>query len=89
MGDRRDPRNIFRWDRVVINFPGTEAYDFCQPWVYKEIGDRNIYAYLFAYVDGGHNIGIMEDVCWEASSRRGSKCSWLGIKYNSRKLQLP
>jgi hypothetical protein len=34
-GDRRDPRNIFRWERVRLNLPSCEAYNLSLPWVSK------------------------------------------------------
>eukprot|EP00978_Attheya_sp_CCMP212_P040338 scaffold219117_cov61-Attheya_sp.AAC.1 len=34
-GDRKDPKNIFRWDSVEFNLPGSKDYDPLLPWVYK------------------------------------------------------
>jgi hypothetical protein len=34
-GDWRDPTNIFRWDHVLLNLPGSHLYDSSKPWVCK------------------------------------------------------
>ena len=33
LGDRRDSDNPFSWDRLVVNFPGSEGYNCKHPWV--------------------------------------------------------
>jgi hypothetical protein len=35
MGDRKDPTNVFRWERVRLNLPTTQGYDPMIPWVSK------------------------------------------------------
>jgi hypothetical protein len=51
-GDRRDPNNVFRWDNVKLNLPGSEFYDPNRPWVYKErTAEGQIAADLFIFVD--------------------------------------
>ena len=37
-GSRTDPKNVFRWDRVRMNLPGSDGYDPRQPWVSKVQG---------------------------------------------------
>jgi hypothetical protein len=34
-GDRKDPNNVFHWDKVVLNLPGSNKYGPNKPWVYK------------------------------------------------------
>ena len=34
-GDRRDPKNAYRWDNVRLNLPGSKDYDPRHPWVSK------------------------------------------------------
>jgi hypothetical protein len=34
-GDRHDPRNPYRWDRIRLNLPGQRDYDPSLPWVSK------------------------------------------------------
>jgi hypothetical protein len=43
LGDRKDPKNIFRWDLVPMNLPGLASYDPRLPWVSKiRIDDGSI-----------------------------------------------
>ena len=69
------------------NLPGNPKYYCCRPWVCKERSDRSIAAGLFVYVDDGRPIGLTEEVCWEASRKWGSICSWIGIQHASRKVK--
>ena len=61
--NKQDKRNPFKWNRVMNNLPGTPTYDFCRPWVYKEISDGSIASDLFVYVYNGRPIGLTEEVC--------------------------
>ena len=29
--NRRDKKNLFKWEKVVNNLPGTSTYDCCHP----------------------------------------------------------
>ena len=89
MGDRLDSNNPFVWDKVVLNLLGSEEYDRHISWVFKQRVDGLLASDLFIYVDAGRPIGPTEDLCWEASRRWVSTCSWLGIKVTSRKVQPP
>ena len=53
MGDQINPNNPFAWDKVVLNLPGAEEYDFHRPWVFKKKVDGLLDADLFIYVDYG------------------------------------
>jgi hypothetical protein len=35
LGDRADPDNVFRWDAIRMNLPGSATYDPSLPWVSK------------------------------------------------------
>ena len=74
---------------MVLNLPGAEEYDCQIPWLFKNMVDRLLVADLFIYVDDGRPIGPTEDMCWKASRKWGSTCSWLGIPDTSRKVQPP
>jgi hypothetical protein len=51
-GSQKDPTNIFWWDDVVLNLPGSDDYDPSRPWVYKVcLEDGRIAADLFIFVD--------------------------------------
>ena len=89
LGNIQDKKNMFKWERVVKNLPGTSTYDCCQPWVYKERSNGSIADNLFVYVYNGRPIGTTDEVCWEESRKWGSKRSWMGIQYASRKVHDP
>ena len=72
---------------MVLNFPGTEEYDCQKPWVFKKRVDALFDADLFIYVEDGQPIGPTKNLCWEASRRWISICSWFGIQYASIKVQ--
>ena len=55
--------------------------------VYKKRVEWLISVYLFIYVDYGQPIGTTETLCWEASRKWVSTCSWLVIQNASRKVQ--
>ena len=51
-GDPSDPTNVFRWDSVELNLPGSKGYDPSRPWVAKyRMEDGRIAADLFIFVD--------------------------------------
>jgi hypothetical protein len=51
-GDWKDPNNVFCWDKVMLNLPGSKDYDPNKPWVYKlRLDGGRIAANLFTFVD--------------------------------------
>jgi hypothetical protein len=34
-GDQKDPSNVFCWNQVHLNLPGSDKYDPSKPWVSK------------------------------------------------------
>jgi hypothetical protein len=85
-GDRRDPNNVYRWDNVKLNLPGSEFYDPNCPWVYKErTDDGHITADLFIFVDGLRPTGPSRKEAWEAARRAASHLNYLGIQDAPRK----
>jgi hypothetical protein len=51
-GDRKDPTNMYHWDTVRMNLPGSPEYRPNQPWVSKfRLDDAKIAADLFIFVD--------------------------------------
>jgi hypothetical protein len=87
MGDRRSVHNPFRWDRVVLNLPGSKSYDPSKPWVYRfdEIG-KAMASFVLSYVDDlrtGSNKGRRD--CENVTHAAGSKLNYLGEQDASRK----
>jgi hypothetical protein len=89
-GDPLDPRNIFRWSKVVLNLPGDASYKPWLPWVYKvRIDDSKIACDFVVYVDDARTAG---NCLWEArlaSRRVASVMNWLGLQDACRKRRDP
>jgi hypothetical protein len=85
-GDRMDPTNIFRWDEVVLNLPGSDDYDASKPWVYKvRSNDGRIAADLFIFVDDLRPTGPSKREAWLAARQAASRLNFLGIQDAPRK----
>ena len=64
LGNRRDLKNVFGWDEVRMNLPGSETYDPTLPWVSNiRLGDGRIAADLFIYVDDVRLTGSSSEEC--------------------------
>ncbi len=72
-GDRRNPSNVFRWDRVRMNLPGQDNYEPSLPWVSKvkdlENGEVVIAADLFTFVDDLRPTGATKEEGWKAGRK--------------------
>ena len=89
-GDRIDPDNVFRWDELRLNLPGSSTYDPTKPWVSKiRTSDQRIAADFFCYIDDVRPCGASEEECWQAARRVASICGYLGIQDASRKRRPP
>jgi hypothetical protein len=84
-GDPEAEGNVFRWDSVRLNLPGSETYDPSLPWVYKVRKDGSPAADFFFYVDDNRTTGNSEEEAWLAARRVASVCSYLGIQDAARK----
>ena len=89
MGDRHDPRNVFRWATVRLNLPGQTNYDPSWPWVSKLRKNGQLAADTFQYVDDVRPTGNTETECWEACHTYGSKVNHLGLQDAPRKRRPP
>jgi hypothetical protein len=85
-GERRDPKNVYRWDHVRLNLPGSEEYDPSKPWVSKlRLEDGRIAADLFIFVDDLRPTGPSRQEAWKAARQAASKLNHLGIQDAPRK----
>jgi hypothetical protein len=67
-GDRLDSNNIFRWDRVRLNLPGSQAYNPSKPWVSKvRSEDGNIAVDFCTFVDDSRPTGPTKQEAWIAA----------------------
>jgi hypothetical protein len=79
-GDRSDPTNVYRWDSVKLNLPGSAEYDPNRPWVHKvRLEDGRIAADLFIFVDDLRPTGSSRKEAWLAARRAASILNYLGI----------
>jgi hypothetical protein len=86
LGDRKDPKNVFRWDVVRMNLPGSKDYNPSIPWVSKiRLEDGNIAADLFLYVDDGRLTGNSQDEVNQATRVATSRLQKLGVQDAPRK----
>lgn len=88
-GNRCDPSNPFRWERVILNLPGSEGYDPSLPWVMKVRSDGHLACEIFVYVDDGRITGWCKLECWRAAQRFSAVLSSLGIQDAYRKRTPP
>jgi hypothetical protein len=85
-GDRLDPRNIFRWDLVRLNLPGSQTYDPAKPWVSKiRSNDGHIAVDFCTFVDDARPTGPSRKEAWLAARQIASTLSSLGIQDAPRK----
>jgi hypothetical protein len=85
-GDPSDPENVFRWDTVVLNLPGSDDYDPRRPWVAKyRTDDGRIAADIFIFVDDLRPTGPTREDAWLAARKAASTLNFLGIQDAPRK----
>lgn len=65
-GNPSDPSNVFKWDKVILNLPGSLSYKPSDPWVYKARVDDSNEHWVIAndfniYVDDVRTIGSKFD----------------------------
>ena len=85
-GCRFDVNNVFRWDVIRLNLPGSPDYTPSLPWVSKvRLEDGNVAADRSIFVDDIRVTGNTQEEAWAASRRVGSVCSYHGIQDSSRK----
>ena len=52
------------WNKVGINLPGIDVYNFFRKWVYNYSNDGHIAADLFFNLDDGLPVWIMQYLFW-------------------------
>jgi hypothetical protein len=85
-GDRHESENIFRWDKVRRNLPGSDNYNPGLPWISKvRSEDGKIAADLFTFMDDFRPTGPTKKEAWLAGRRTASILNTLGIQDAARK----
>ena len=88
-GERWDRSNLFHWERVILNLPGTKGYQTGLPWVMKVRFDSHLAYKVYIYVDDGRVAGHCRELCWAAGRRFALVCSKQGVHDASRKQTFP
>jgi hypothetical protein len=84
-GNRKDVLNLFHWDHVEFNLPGSKGYRSNLPWVMKIRIDGFLAAKIFVYVDNGWVVGYSLELAWQAAWAYTACCSRFGIQDASHK----
>ena len=84
-GSKDNPRNPFRWYKVVLNLPGMKKYDPSLPWVFKIRTDGKMAGDLFIYIDDLRVAASNEVDAWEGAHQVCCRLSWLGLQDAPRK----
>ena len=78
-GKRLGVDNPLRWDKVMMNLPGSKDYDPSLPWVYKYNSLTGTLAgYFGTYVDDIRPVGGTEKECRRIARRVASVANYLG-----------
>ena len=96
-GDRSDPKNIFRWERIRLNLPGSPIFDPILPWVSKVFTARlengedveRIACDFATFVDDMRAAGYSLEATWQALRVIASRLNYLGIQDAPRKRRSP
>jgi hypothetical protein len=89
LGKREDRDNVFHWEDVVVNLPGTFGYDATQPKIYEQRSDGLIAADLVIYIDDVRTVANAREEAWRASSEAAKTCAWLGLQDSALKRREP
>ena len=88
-GNRHNKDNVYRWDKVVLNLPGSSGYTPTKPWVYKARKDGTMAADLFSYIDDYRNTAPSKVECWKGGHVVGCCFTYHGIQDAARKRREP
>ena len=84
-GDRKNKTNVFRWEKVKLNLPGSLSFDPAAPWLCLVKQDGTMAVDLFKFVDDLRSTGTGEAEAWEAAKRIAGIIGWLGLQDAPRK----
>lgn len=84
-GNHHNHRNAFRWDRVILNLPGSATYTPATSWVYKVRVDGILASDFLIYVDDVRTMGPSAEDCRLASRQVASTLNHLGLQDAARK----
>lgn len=89
LGNKDEEANVFRWDSVRLNLPGSETYTPSQAWCTKIRKDGTVAADVFIYVDDIRCSAPTQEEAWKGSQRTSSILGFLGLQDAARKRRDP
>jgi hypothetical protein len=85
-GDRTEPTNPFKWDKVILNLPGMDDYDPSMPRVYKwNNSTKSIACDVKTFVDDYRTCGPTFPEVQRATHKLETTMSYLGVQDAVRK----
>ena len=85
-GNPTEQSNVFRWERVELNLPGSLLYSPVKPWVSKRRKDATLAADSVSFVDDIRSTGPAEiDARQQASQVMAKEAAHCGIQDAARK----
>ena len=89
IGNHLNPKNSFRWDRIILNLPGSDSFNPTLPFVIKwDSESKLIAASIRAYVDDLRVVAATKELAWQAARQTASVIQYLGSQDASRKRRL-
>ena len=89
LGDHTELTNHFRWDKIILNLPGSKQFNPTLPFVIKWDAERTlIAAAIKAYVDDLRVIAATRELAWQAGRQVAARVQYLGSQDASRKRRL-
>lgn len=89
LGNRLSESNVFRWDRVRLNLPGSPTYVPSKAWFTKIRKDGKVAADVFIYVDDIRCSAPTQREAWLSSQRTSTVLGFLGLQDAARKRRDP
>jgi hypothetical protein len=78
-GDRRDKSNPFQWESLMLNLPGTAAYNPSLPWVMQLQADNSMASGMTCFVDDQRVTGDGGKRVVEAGHAISTRESYVGV----------
>ena len=89
IGDRKNTSNVYHWDKVVFNLPGSPSFNPTLPFVFKwDTTHQRIATSIKAYVDDLRIIAANVELAWQASRQTAARIQRLGSQDAPRKRRI-
>ena len=89
-GYHKDPSNSLKWDRIILNLPGSRGFNPTMPWVMKWDTPRQMIAGdIVSFIDDLRISACDEETVWAISRQLLSRYQYLGIQDATRKTRPP